>query len=108
MKNYERKNAVLVALQQALLGEISDKLRAVTVSYDEESIHFVCYFDGEIQEDDWESMSCVETELLAQFPDTHQITRELVRCDCPVPIPKDRIFVFWRKEPGMYCGGCSG
>ncbi len=67
-----RKQTVLVSLQQALLGEVSERLRAVTVSYDDKSVHFDCIYDGEIRDDDHESMSCVETELIALFPETHR------------------------------------
>lgn len=70
----DRKHNVLIAIQQALLGEISPKLRAITLSYGDETIHFDCYYDGEIFADDREAMSCVETELIAIFPETHSIT----------------------------------
>lgn len=93
-----RKQSVLVALQQALLGEVSKRLRAVTVSFDENSVHFEAIFDGEVDADDRESMSCVETELMALFPSTHAITHTVRRSDCPEPIPKDRVWAFYRKE----------
>jgi hypothetical protein len=43
-------------------------------------------------------MSCVETELMALFPSTHAITHTVRRSDCPEPIPKDRVWAFYRKE----------
>jgi len=89
----------MVAVQQALLGEVSASLRAVTVSYDENSIHLDCYYDGEIVDDDREAMSCVETELLATFPETHTITVQICRMDHPTPIPKGKIWAFCRREP---------
>ena len=94
----DRKHVVLVAVQQALLGEVGACLRAVTVTYDENSIHLACYYDGEIADDDREAMSCVETELLATFPETHTTTVQVYRMDCPNPIPKDTIWAFCRKE----------
>lgn len=93
-----RKDEVLVAMQQALLGEVSARLRAVAVFYDDESIEFTCYFDGNISEEDQESMSCVETELMAVFPGNHSINYSLHRIDYPGLIPKDGIWVFLRRE----------
>lgn len=96
--NDARKCAVLISLQQALLGEITANLRAVTVTYSETSIHFEAYFDGEITDGDRESMSLVETEVMAEFPSAHTITHEVVRLDAPALIPKDRTWVYFRKE----------
>lgn len=97
---------VLVAVQLALLGEISARLRAIAVSYDCDSIHLDCYYDGEILEEDRESMSCVETELMAEFPESHRITHHVLRSDYPTPLPKDKRYAFYRKEPEIY-GGTS-
>ena len=94
----DRKHTVLVALQQALLGEVSARLRAVTVAHDDTSIHFDCYYDGEISDEDREAMSCVETELMSMFPSTHRITYQLHRKYFPDPIPKDKTWAFFRKE----------
>ena len=98
MVTIERKCEVLIAIQQALLGEVSSRLRAVTVYFDDNSIQFDCYYDGEILENDRESMSCVETELLAVFPETHKVTHSIRRWDFPEPIPKIRLWVYFRKE----------
>lgn len=90
-----------MAVQLALLGEISARLRAVAVSYDNSSIHLDCYYDGEILDEDRDSMSCVETEVLAVFPETHTTTHTLHRRDFPEPIPKDVAWVYARKEGRM-------
>lgn len=81
-----------------MLGEVSRHLRAVTVSYDFNSVSVDCYFDGKVSDDDRESMSLVETELLAWFPQTHSVTLRMQRLDFPNLIPKDRLWVFHRKE----------
>jgi hypothetical protein len=94
----DRKHQVLVAVQQALLGEVSARLRAVTVAYDKKSIHFECYYDKEITDSDRDAMSCVETELMAIFPETHTITHNIQRKDYPEPIPKEMTWTFFRKE----------
>lgn len=97
-ENNNRRCAVLVAVQQALLGEITANLRAVTVIYDEKSILLEAYFDEEATGEDKNAMSLVETELIAAFPEDHAIDVKLVRRPTPQLIPKDRIWAFHRKE----------
>jgi hypothetical protein len=93
-----RRCEVLLSLQRALLGEVTPNLRAVTVNYDDTSIHFEAFFDGAISDDEREGMSLVETEVLADFPAVHKVTHEVIRMDAPAMIPKDRIWVYFRKE----------
>ena len=94
----DRESTVLVAVQQALLGEVSARLRAVSVSWSDTSIHFDCYFDGEVDDEDRDSMACVDTELVAMFPETHTITHTIVRLDHPEPLPQKNLRVFRRRE----------
>jgi 5-(carboxyamino)imidazole ribonucleotide synthase len=91
---------VLLSVQRALLGEISDAVRAVACGWSENSVAINCYFDGEITEDDRESMSCLETELLAGFPPEYEVTVSLFRCDSPqsLSIPEGMIPVYSRKR----------
>jgi len=74
-------------------------LRAVTVSYTDSSVQFEAYFDGEVTDEDREAMSLVEIEVMADFPSSHVIRHELKRLDAPTLIPKDRMWVYCRKEP---------
>ena len=86
-------------MQRALLGEIPPKLRMVSVSWTDTSIHFDCFFDGEVSDDDAESMSLVETELMAKYPETHKITHAVHRWDFPQRFPPgDGVRVFRRRE----------
>lgn len=94
-----RRCEVLLSLQRALLGEVGPSLRAVTVNYAESSLHFEAFFDGAITDENREAMSLVETEVMADFPSTHTITHEVTRLDAPALIPKDRTWVYYRKEP---------
>lgn len=98
-----RRNEVLVAMQVALLGEVAAQLRIVAVRWDEASVNFVAYFDGEISEEDQESMSCVETELIAWFPQTPRISYEVHRLDYPEHVPRvpGMVFAYSRREPEL-------
>lgn len=91
---------VLLALQQALLGEVPNTLRAVTAVVGHRCVSVDAYFHGPISDDDLESMSLVETELVADLPEEMEIVVNSVRLDHPALIPKEdgRIWVFLRKE----------
>lgn len=94
----DRRCEVLLALQQALLGEISANLRAVAVSIGPQNVHFRAFFDGSISEGDRESMSFVETELMAALTARDVVSHSVERLDCPAPIPKRDIWVYCRRE----------
>ena len=102
-----RGATVLLEIQQALLGEVSRNLRAVIVSYSDEAIHFDCYFDGKIDEEDIDSIQCVDTELVAAFPETETITHSLHRLDDPAPIPQKGIWVYRRREDSVTGSGVT-
>src|SRR3546814_987774 len=85
-------------IQRALLGEISGKLRAVIFSVSGLILNIRFYFDGEIDDDDFESASCVETEVLADYEDDWTV---IVKCLRPVasePILDQGVWAFKRLE----------
>jgi hypothetical protein len=86
-------------MQNALLGAVTSNLRAVLVRYDSSSVHFEAYYDGEIGDDERELMSLVETEVLAALPSSNTVEHTLTRLDAPALIPKERSWVYFRKEP---------
>jgi len=89
-------------LQMSLLGEVSPSLRGVTVRISDGSIHFDAYYDGPISDDDAESMSCVETELIASLPEDYIVTYALQRLDWPSVLPKIDFYGHCSKETGRY------
>ena len=96
------KGEAIVRLEMsvAMHGEISPPLRAVFVSYGQANIHFDGYFDGEVSDDDRDSMSSVETELIAGHSPIHRITHTVRRIDCPQPLPREGFCAYARREPG--------
>ncbi|WP_422403355.1 hypothetical protein [Pseudomonas sp. GZD-209] len=87
-----------LSLQRALLGEVSKKLRAVVFSVSGEALDIRFYFDGEVEERDIESASCVETEVLADYEESFKVCARTFRLDAPEPIDDDGIWVFRRNE----------
>jgi hypothetical protein len=76
---------VLLTLQVALLGWIRPSVRKVGVGWSDKCINVRIFHDGEPDEDDVEAASCVETEIMASFPD-HEVVVSAVRFDYPKPI----------------------
>jgi hypothetical protein len=97
---YSLRNKLFLSLQRALLGEVSASLRCVTCSWDENQIHILCFFDGEISDDDQESMHCVETEVMADFPAEVSVSLKSVRLDYPEPLNPHTLvgWVYKRKD----------
>ena len=100
----DREASVRRAMDLAMYLEISAPLRAIFVSYGEAKIHFDCYFDGEVSDDDLDSMSCIETELIAMDSDRSN-SYTVHRIDYPEPLPKRGLYVYARREPR---GGLKG
>ena len=97
MQTVEMRNSVILSVQRALLGEVSPALRGVTVGWDEKSITILCYYDRKISPEDREAMSCVETEVMADFPQL-QIDLDVIECDAPQNIKLLDAWVYRRGE----------
>jgi len=99
MTNKETSNLLFASVVRALLGEIPFSLRKFTFEDKNSTIIIRAYFDGEISEDDEESMQCVGTEIIADFHHTHKIRVETIRYDVPLPLNNvPGIAVYQRKE----------
>ncbi|MCL1471629.1 scaffold protein involved in DNA repair [Argonema antarcticum] len=97
MQTVEMRNSVILSVQRALLGEVSPALRGVTVGWDENSIAILCYYDRKISPEDREAMSCVETEVMADFPDL-QMDLDVIQCDVPQEMKLLDVWVYRRSE----------
>lgn len=99
MTENELRIRVLLSLQTALLDEITPNIRGITCGWSNYLITINCYFDGEISEDDRESMECVATEVIANFSQ-HKISISSKRLDIPEPLNPYTLseWVYRRKE----------
>ncbi len=77
-----RRISILLSIQRALLGAITPRLRAVSVTWDKNSMVLYFFYDGPISEYDQEESECAATEVLSDFPDDNVETRH-IRCDYP-------------------------
>jgi len=92
--------AIRLALQTALLCEVSANLRLVEVEWndEEQKIFLYFYFDGEISEEDRESAFCITQEASADFDEETKILEQCIRLDYPNPLPLNRLQVYRRRE----------
>ena len=78
--NPRMKNKALtlrLSVQRALLGEVTANLIAVTAGIKGTKISIRSYFNADATAADLESMSCVGTEVIADFPDSYEIEDEV-------------------------------
>ncbi|MEY4590381.1 MAG: hypothetical protein RL497_2457 [Pseudomonadota bacterium] len=90
--------AARLSIQRALLGQVSPCLRAVVFTIVGRVIDIRFYFDRYIDEADTESVSCAETEILADYDFGDTITAHCIRLDAPEPINDDGVWVYLRRE----------
>lgn len=92
--------SVLLSIHRALLGELGSSVRAVSCSWDDSEIRVSITHDKQIDEEDIESASCVETEIIADFPD-HEVVVNCNRVDYPeaISLDDDASLIFQRREP---------
>lgn len=94
----DRKAEIRLSAQRALLNEVPPTLRAVVLSVEEQSVEVRCYFDGPISEEDRESISCVETEMLADREPHEEVIARCIRLDTPASIDDSGVWVYARRE----------
>ena len=92
------RKEILLSVQRALLGAVSPALRGVTIDWDRETIRIIAFFDGLISDDDIESMSVVETEVMADFLPEYSVSMETKRFDSPSQITCLKAWAYYRKE----------
>jgi hypothetical protein len=91
-------NYLKLSFQRGALGEISPSLRAVTLGFQEKLIKGIFYFQGEVSEDNIESVSCIEGEVIADFSEDYTIDFRIERLDYPGEMKMLDAWVYRRKE----------
>src|SRR5262249_54125713 len=77
------RQKILLSVQRALLGSVTSNLRGVAIDWNNSEIRVVCYYHGPISDDDREEMSCVQTEVAADFIDIAPVEFVLEQLDMP-------------------------
>lgn len=98
MSILEKSIEVRLSLQRALLGQITPNIRFIILLFVQNEVKINFYFDGLIQDKDYERASCVETEVMADYDASTNISVECVRLDFPAVPDIDGIWVYQRCE----------
>jgi hypothetical protein len=97
MKN-DLRVKVLLSIQRALLGEITDCMRAISVSFSLELIDIRIYTEGDASDetrDDFDA--AVITQVIADLDSDAAVIHRFERCGTPSQIPFFGVCVFARK-----------
>ncbi|WP_368540820.1 hypothetical protein [Enterobacter soli] len=88
-----------LSLQRALLGNVTPNIRAVIAELTGKSISILFYFEGEVDDDDEELASVIETEIIADFDDDFTVYTAVQRLDYPQRIKNTNgLLAYLRKE----------
>jgi len=99
MPHQPDRASLILSANGAMLGAISNVIRAVFVKAEGDAIYIMAVVDGPISEEDSGAISLVGTEIAADFSD-FQVYDECVRADAPNPLPEHKgwYMVFERRE----------
>jgi len=97
---WDEDGAIRLSVMRALWGEVFPQTRAVLCRWEALSAFTIeFYIDGAPSDELVESASCVESEVIADFPDDFTIGHQVIRVDAPGVIPTDnRLLIFMRRE----------
>ena len=92
-------NYFKLSLQRALLGNVTNNMRAIIAELSGNDIKLFFYYDGEPHENDEEIVSEIETEVMANFDEDYNFDVNIIRLDYPKPIKNGSGFcVYLRRE----------
>lgn len=78
---------VRLSICRALLGEVTPKIRAVTLRVGQKRAEIKIFYDGQISEEDLEDMSNVEASIIADLHEDWSVDLKCAQVDFPEPIP---------------------
>ncbi len=101
----EERYEKLVRLTKFVLSseEPFPSLRGIAVDWIDNTIQIYFYNDGEILAELENDYSCIGTELVAHYGQSH-IHEEMIRLDYPTPLPSHPYWAFRRQEPPPQLG----
>lgn len=77
--------SIILSFNRALLGEVTENLRAIICDWNDSQINMRCYFATKANDLDIDSMECAATEIIADFP-LHSIDVEHLTLDLSQPV----------------------
>lgn len=93
------RSDIILSVNRALLGEIFPELVAVSCKVESESKFELTFFvDSVIPSSRVEDISCIETEILADFPENFIISYKIVISERTSPPALGAFWIFLRKS----------
>lgn len=89
--------AVLLSVQKSMLGEVSAGLRGITVAAEDGSIQVRCFYEADPAEADSEAVSCLEGDLMVEFPEA-EVDVSIQVIAAPQPMPALTRWAYLRRE----------
>ena len=83
-------SSIILSFNRALLGEITDNLRAIICDWNDSHINVRSYFEAEANDLYIDSMECIAAEVVADFP-AHSIDVEYSTIDLSQPVNNQSI-----------------
>ena len=93
----------ILTLNKALLGKVFPIVRAARIDWNDDKIILYFYYDGEISEEDHESLESVAKEVISDFSE-YNLDLNIKRGDYPEQLLQKEELVYRRKEvtPEIY------
>lgn len=87
MSTFEPLLTLKLSIQRALLGQVTDRLVAVTCGLEERHIQIRAYVSGNVTKKDIERIQFVGAEVIGDFPDGYTIDGSSVSVDGKFELP---------------------
>jgi hypothetical protein len=91
MDTFEPQVTLMLSIQRALLGEVTDRLVSVTCGIKERQIQIRAYVRGEVKEEDIERVGFIGAEVIADFPAGYTIEEKCLSAD----LGNEEMLDFW-------------
>jgi|GEM_PF-1274021 len=97
--NHNLRSDIILSVNRALLGEVFPELVAVSCEVESENKFELTFFvDSSLSTSRVENVSCIETEVLADFPSNFEVSHKIVLSEeASLPAP-DAFWIFLRKH----------
>ncbi|WP_145985373.1 hypothetical protein [Marilutibacter maris] len=97
--NKNLRSDITLSVNRALLGEVFCELVAVSCKTEGESrFELIFYVDSAPSDSMEEDVSCVETEVMADFPASFEISHKVVQFEQSHLNASDVFWIFLRKQ----------
>jgi hypothetical protein len=81
VSTFDPRLTLQLSIQQALVGEVTDRLFGVTARIDGKCVQIRAYFSGKVGPVNIEQVSFLGAEVIADFPEQYKIAKSTLSLD---------------------------